>query len=109
MEPNADVSARGCVRYTVVAWRTRLLWSGPALEQSVSREGVPRTRVYMGRRFSMLSMFESVELRGGPLSVTRSLMRIPGRPDGCDVGGGVGPSARGGNVCNAPLDCGGAG
>ena len=33
---------------------------------------------YMGRRLSMLSMSESVELRPFPLSLTRSLMRMPG-------------------------------
>jgi hypothetical protein len=33
---------------------------------------------HMGRRLSMLSMSESVELRPFPLSLTRSLMRMPG-------------------------------
>lgn len=62
----------------------------------------------MGRRLSMLSMLESVELRPLPLSLTRSLMRIPGLLDGCEVGGGVGPSLRGGIGCSAPLVWGGA-
>jgi hypothetical protein len=48
----------------------------------------------------MLSMLESVELRAGPLSLTRSLMRILGRvavAEDCEVGGGgVLPSLRGG-------------
>lgn len=56
--------------------------------------------IYMGRRLSMLSMDESVELRAGPLSVTRSLIRILGLAEACDVGGGGGggvrPSLRGG-------------
>jgi hypothetical protein len=55
----------------------------------------------------MLSIFESVELRVGPLSVTRSLMRMLGRLAGCDVGGGVVPSLRGGGGCRAPLAGGG--
>jgi hypothetical protein len=33
-----------------------------------------KTKVYMGRRLSMLSIDESVELRPLPLSLTRSLM-----------------------------------
>jgi hypothetical protein len=56
-------------------------------------------RIYIGRRLSMLSMDESVELRAGPLSVTRSLIRILGLAEACDVGGGGGgvrPSLRGG-------------
>jgi hypothetical protein len=47
----------------------------------------------------MLSMLESVELRAGPLSLTRSLMRMLGRvPEAWEVagGGGVRPSLRGG-------------
>jgi hypothetical protein len=59
---------------------------------------------YMGRRLSMLSMSESVELRPLPLSLTRSLMRMPGRAAGCDAGGGgVRPSLRGGNGCRVPF------
>lgn len=65
---------------------------------------------------SMLSMSESVELRPLPLSVTRSLMRMPGRVAGCEVGcevggggggGGVLPSLRGGFGCRAPFCWGG--
>jgi hypothetical protein len=42
-------------------------------------------------------MLESVGFLGGPLSVTRSLMRIPGRLDaGGAGGGGVLPPSRGG-------------
>ena len=63
---------------------------------------------YMGRRLSMLSMLESVELRVGPLSLTRSVMRMLGRLEACDVGGGVVPSLRGGGGCRAPLAWGGA-
>lgn len=63
----------------------------------------------MGRRLSMLSMDESVELRAGPLSVTRSLMRMLGLAEACDVGGGgVRPSLRGGGGWRAPLVWGGA-
>lgn len=52
---------------------------------------------YMGRRLSMLSMFESVELRLGPLSLTRSVMRMLGRlVEACVVGGGEVPSLRAG-------------
>ena len=39
----------------------------------------------MGRRLSMFSMSESVELRPLPLSVTRSLIRMPGLLAGWDV------------------------
>ena len=64
---------------------------------------------YMGRRLSMLSMDESVELRAGPLSLTRSLMRMLGLAEGVDVGGGgVLPSLRAGGGCRTPLGCGGA-
>jgi len=58
----------------------------------------------MGRRLSMFSIEESVELRPFPLSLTRSLMRMPGRL-GADVvgGGGVLPSLREGKGCRAPL------
>ena len=64
---------------------------------------------YMGRRLSMLSMDESVELRAGPLSLTRSLMRMLGLAEACDVGGGgVLPSVRAGGGCKTPLACGGA-
>ena len=64
---------------------------------------------YMGRRLSMLSMSESVELRPLPLSLTRSLMRMPGRPAGCEEGGGgVRPSLRGGSGCRVPFCWGGA-
>ena len=55
----------------------------------------------------MLSMFESVELRPFPLSLTRSLMRMPGRLAGCELGGGVVPSLRGGSGCRLPFVCGG--
>jgi hypothetical protein len=60
---------------------------------------------HIGRRLSMLSMLESVELRVGPLSVTRSLMRMLGRlPEACEVGGGgVRPSLRGGGGCRGAL------
>lgn len=64
--------------------------------------------VYMGRRLSMLSMSESVELRPFPLSVTRSLMRMPGLVAGWEVGGGgVLPSLRGGLGCRVPFCWGG--
>jgi hypothetical protein len=64
--------------------------------QSSSSLGVPQL-VYMGRRLSMLSMFESVELRLGPLSLTRSVMRMLGRlVEACVVGGGEVPSLRAG-------------
>lgn len=55
-------------------------------------------------------MDESVELRPLPLSVTRSLIRMPGLFDDDDEvgGGGVLPSLRGGNGCRAPLGGGGA-
>lgn len=57
---------------------------------------------------SMLSMSESVELRPFPLSLTRSLMRMPGLLAGWEVGGGgVLPSLRGGFGCSAPFCCGG--
>lgn len=70
---------------------------------SSSREGF-----YMGRRLSMFSMSESVELRPLPLSVTRSLIRMPGLLAGWDVGGGgVLPSLRGGFGCRAPFCPGG--
>jgi hypothetical protein len=64
---------------------------------------------YMGRRLSMLSMFESVELRPFPLSLTRSLMRMLGLLAGCELGGGGGvvPSLRGGSGCRLPFVCGG--
>lgn len=53
---------------------------------------------------SMFSMSESVELRPFPLSLTRSLMRMPGLLAGCEVGGGgVLPSLRGGLGCRAPF------
>jgi hypothetical protein len=52
----------------------------------------------------MLSMDESVELRAGPLSVTRSLIRILGLAEACDVGGGgVRPSLRGGGGWRTPF------
>lgn len=52
----------------------------------------------------MLSMSESVELRPFPLSLTRSLMRMPGLLAGWEVGGGgVLPSLRGGLGCRAPF------
>ena len=54
-------------------------------------------------------MLESVELRVGPSLLTRSLMRILGRLEDCDVGGGVVPSLRGGGGCRAPLAWAGAG
>ena len=38
----------------------------------------------------MLSMDESVELRAGPLSLTRSLMRMLGLAEGVDVEGALG-------------------
>jgi hypothetical protein len=46
-------------------------------------------------------MLESVELRPLPLSLTRSLMRMPGLLEGAVVegGGGVLPSLRGGIGC----------
>jgi hypothetical protein len=54
----------------------------------------------MGRRLSMLSMLESVELRPAPLSLTRSLIRMLGLvAEACEVGGGVLPSLRGGGGC----------
>lgn len=54
-------------------------------------------------------MDESVELRAGPLSLTRSLMRMLGLAEGVDVGGGgVLPSLRAGGGCRTPLGCGGA-
>jgi hypothetical protein len=62
---------------------------------------------YMGRRLSMLSIFESVELRPFPLSLTRSLMRMLGLLAGCELGGGVVPSLRGGGGCRLPFVCGG--
>lgn len=73
-------------------------------------------QVYMGRRLSMLSMDESVEVRPCPLSVTRSLMRMLGRLVAWVVGGGGGgggggvlPSLRGGGGgCKTPFGCGGA-
>ena len=56
----------------------------------------------------MFSMSESVELRPLPLSVTRSLIRMPGLLAGWDVGGGgVLPSLRGGFGCRAPFCPGG--
>lgn len=55
----------------------------------------------------MFNMLESVELRPFPLSLTRSLMRMPGLVEGCEVGGGVVPSFRGGNGWRVPLVCGG--
>jgi hypothetical protein len=63
---------------------------------------------YMGRRLSMLSILESVELRPAPLSLTRSLMRMLGLlvlvvAPACDVGGGVLPSLRGGGGCRGAL------
>jgi hypothetical protein len=63
----------------------------------------------MGRRLSMLSMSESVELRPFPLSLTRSLMRMPGLvAAGWEVGGGgVRPSLRGGCGCSVPFCWGG--
>jgi hypothetical protein len=52
----------------------------------------------------MLSMDESVELRPLPLSVTKSLIRMPGLLEDDEVGGGgVLPSLRGGNGCRAPF------
>jgi hypothetical protein len=51
-------------------------------------------RDYMGRRFSMFSILESVELRPAPLSVTRSLMRMLGLVPAVVAGGGVLPSLR---------------
>lgn len=55
----------------------------------------------------MLSIDESVELRAGPLSVTRSLMRMLGLAEACDVGGGGGggvrPSLRGGGGWRTPF------
>lgn len=54
----------------------------------------------MGRRLSMLSMLESVELRPAPLSLTRSLIRMLGLvAEACEFGGGVRPSLRGGGGC----------
>jgi hypothetical protein len=65
--------------------------------------------LYMGRRLSMLTMEESIELREGPLSLTRSLMRMLGLGGGVDVDGGkVLPSLHAGGGCRAPLGCGGA-
>lgn len=68
--------------------------------------------VYMGRRLSMFSMDESVDVRPFPLSVTRSLMRMLGLLVAAeDVGGGgVLPSLRGGGGggCRTLLGCGGA-
>ena len=65
------------------------------------------TSFYMGRRLSMFSMDESVELRAGPLSLTRSLMRMLGLDEeACVVGGGGGgvrPSLRGGGGCRTPF------
>jgi hypothetical protein len=65
---------------------------------------------YIGRRLSMLSMLESVELRPAPLSLTRSLMRMLGRVvlvlelvPAEVVGGGVLPSLRGGGGCRGAL------
>jgi hypothetical protein len=59
---------------------------------------------YIGRRLSILSMLESVELRAGPLSVTRSLMRMLGLAEACEVGGGgVRPSLRAGGGCRGAL------
>jgi hypothetical protein len=49
-------------------------------------------------------MLESVELRAGPLSVTRSLMRMLGLAEACEVGGGgVRPSLRAGGGCRGAL------
>lgn len=70
----------------------------------------------MGRRLSIFSMEESVDVRPFPLSVTRSLMRMLGllvAVEDVVVGGGGGgvlPSLRGGGGggCRAPLGCGGA-
>jgi hypothetical protein len=56
----------------------------------------------------MLSIDESVELRAGPLSLTRSLMRMLGLVEAADVGGGVLPSVRAGGGCRTPFACGGA-
>ena len=63
----------------------------------------------MGRRLSMFSMDESVELRPLPLSLTRSLIRILGLVLDAWVvgGGGVRPSFRGGSV-ERPFGAGGA-
>jgi hypothetical protein len=62
----------------------------------------------MGRRLSMLSMDESVELRAGPSLLTRSLMRMLGLAEAAEVGGGVLPSVRAGGGCRIPFACGGA-
>ena len=49
-------------------------------------------------------MLESVELRAGPLSVTKSLMRMLGLLAAVEVaGGGVRPSLRGGGACRGAL------
>lgn len=84
----------------------------PLLSPHSKREALTKTasqylplreaHLYMGRRLSMLSMDESVELRVG------SLMRILGLGEGIDVGGGgVLPALRTGGGCRAPLGCGG--
>jgi hypothetical protein len=56
----------------------------------------------------MLSIEESVELRPLPLSLTRSLMRMPGLPVEDVGGGGVLPSLRGAGGCSTPFCGGGA-
>lgn len=90
------------------------LWSKTHSTREGERE---RERdVYMGRRLSIFSMEESVDVRPFPLSVTRSLMRMLGllvAVEDVVVGGGGGgvlPSLRGGGGggCRAPLGCGGA-
>lgn len=61
----------------------------------------------MGRRLSMFSILESVELRPPPLSLTRSLMRmlglLPAEEVAGVVGGGVLPSLRAGGGWSGAL------
>jgi hypothetical protein len=67
-----------------------MTWQRPALSHPL---GCGRN--YIGRRLSMFSILESVELRPAPLSVTRSLMRMLGlAPAWVVAGGGVLPSLR---------------
>jgi hypothetical protein len=52
----------------------------------------------------MFNMLESVDVRPFPLSLTRSLMRIPGLLGACAVfGGGVLPSLRTAGGCRGAL------
>lgn len=94
---------------TGAATRSARCGSPCVLLGRASSGAIPRgEQDYMGRRLSMLSISESVELRPFPLSLTRSLMRMPGRVAGCEVGGGgVRPSLRGGLGCRAPFCWGG--